>query len=105
MSIKDLITGKKMNTQKLRLSKKGEKLLELYKEMVKSGYTRSDDTIVKNAYNDFELKKFRQLLLPYFEKNKLETILDYGCGGSDWGKKGFDDLTNKSAKEFFSIKI
>ena len=72
--------------------------------MALNGCERSDLTTVRNVYDDFELKKFRKLVLPYFEQYKVQTVLDYGCGGSDWEKKGFDGLTNKSAKEFFSLK-
>ena len=34
---------------------------------------------------------------------KIETVLDYGCGGSDWSANNFDDINAMSAKQFFNV--
>jgi hypothetical protein len=87
-----------------KLSLNGQKLIELYQVMAEDGISRSDGKFIKNAYNDFQLYKFRDIVLPYFQKHSVKTVLDYGCGGSDWEKEGFDDKSNKSALEFFSVE-
>ena len=46
----------------LKLSKKGKDLITCYKKMAKEGYDRTDGIRVQTAYNDFELKKFRNVV-------------------------------------------
>jgi len=46
--------------KRLSLSKKGEELIEHYKNMVEHGYQRVDGVYVKNTYEDFEVKKFQR---------------------------------------------
>ena len=89
---------------KNHLSKKGQKLIELYKEMATSGYSRTDGSQVYNAYNDFELRKFREICKEKLAHKTIKTILDYGGGGSDWDTPGFDPKTGFSAKKFFQLK-
>ena len=84
----------------LRLSEKGLKLIELYEVMAKNGLSRTDGTVDLNTYNKFQLRKFRQLLLPEFQSKNIKTVLDYGSGGSDWKKAGFDTESGKSAKNY-----
>ena len=90
--------------ENLKMSLNGQKLIQLYEEMAREGISRADGKFVKDAYNDFQLHKFRDIVLPYFQKHSVKTVLDYGCGGSDWEKKGFDDKSNKSALEFLLVE-
>jgi hypothetical protein len=93
-----------MDTMKnLKLSANGEKLIDLYDSMAAEGYHRTDGKRVNDAYNDFELKRFRDLVLPYFKEHEIKSVLDYGCGGSDWERLSFDEGTAKSAKDFFNL--
>ena len=88
----------------LQLSKKGMELIDLYKDMVVNGYERNDGSKVSNAYNDFELRKFRSICKAHLESSAIETVLDYGGGGSDWDAPNFEPSTNESAKQFFKVK-
>ncbi len=88
----------------LQLSKKGMELIDLYKDMVVNGYERNDGSKVSNAYNDFELRKFRAICKPQLQSRDIETVLDYGGGGSDWDAPNFEPSTNESAKQFFKVK-
>ena len=89
--------------KKFKLSSNGQKLINLYETMATHGYNRSDGSFVKNAYDDFELKKFRNLVLPHFKEHNINSVLDYGSGGSDWEKENFDQESSQSAKDFFSV--
>ena len=88
---------------KLKLSEHGEKLIKLYEEMAKDGYSRTDGTEVKNAFNDFELRKFRNILKEKILDNKIDTLLDYGGGGSNWNAPNFEPTTGETAKKFFKL--
>lgn len=88
----------------LKLSKKGLELINLYKDMVVNGYERTDKSKVKSTYNDFELRKFRVMCKTHLQKKDIETVLDYGGGGSDWDAPNFEPSTNESAKQFFKVK-
>lgn len=91
--------------KKFKLSSNGQKLINLYETMATHGYNRSDGSFVKNAYDDFELKKFRNLVLRHFKEHTIRSVLDYRSGGSDWDKEGFDQESRQSAKDFFSVDI
>jgi len=86
-----------------QLSAHGQKLIKLYKLMAKEGYDRNDGTRIDNVYNDFEMRKFRQICQPHFFANNVKTVLDYGAGGSDWDCPDFDPVTRNSAKQFFNV--
>ena len=90
----------------MNLSKNGKRLIKLYKDMAKNGFDRTDGTRVesKNAYNSFQLKKFKHVVLPSFKKLKIKTVLDYGGGGSNWDELNFDPQTGMSAKEFLQLR-
>lgn len=90
----------------MELSKNGKKLIELYTYMAKNGYYRTDGIKVesKEAYNQFQIEKFKDELLPSFKKLKIKTLLDYGGGGSNWDALNFDEKTGISAKEFFELQ-
>ena len=91
----------------IQLSAKGKELIEFYKQMA-NGYERYDlnGNITKvekeQAYTLFNISMFKNILRPIFTQNKIKTVLDYGCGGSDWDKKGFAD-TNLNAIEYFDL--
>ena len=85
-------------------SPKGLKLIELYEQMADQGYERSDGKKVESAYNDFELKKFRNHVSTYIKTPYIKTVLDYGCGGSNWDAPDFDPSNGQSAKEYFDLE-
>ena len=89
---------------KLHLSKKGKELIKLYEKMAQDGYNRTDGKVIKKAFSDFELRKFRNLCKEKISIEEIKTLLDYGGGGSNWDEPNFDPLTGKSAKEFFNIQ-
>ena len=88
----------------IRLSKKGNDLIKLYEEMAVNGIDRTDGTRKENVYNDFQLRKFRNLCQNQISSEKIKTVLDYGGGGSDWNAPNFDPKTNQSAKDFFKLQ-
>jgi len=87
----------------LKFSNKGQELISMYEKMASEGYMRGNDEKVEVAFSDFELRPYRPQLLPIFNKFAVKTVLDYGCGGSDWCAEGFDQDSNQSAMEFFSL--
>ena len=90
----------------IQLSQKGKELIEFYKQMA-NGFERMDEhgNISKvekeEAYTLFNISMFKNCS-SNFKQNKIKTVLDYGCGGSDWDKKGFAD-TNLNAIEYFDL--
>ena len=88
----------------IKLSKKGDDLIKLYEEMAVKGADRTDGKRKEKVYNDFQLRKFRNLCQHQISSEKIKTVLDYGGGGSDWDAPNFDPKTNQSAKEFFQIQ-
>ena len=89
--------------KEVKLSKKGNELIKLYEEMAAKGVNRTDGTRKENVYNDFQLRKFRNLLKDQISSERVKTVLDYGGGGSDWEAPNFDPETRKSAKDFFKV--
>ena len=85
-------------------SQKGQDLIKMYETMATEGYDRTDQTRVDNAFSDFELRPFRAQIRSLFEQHAISSILDYGCGGSDWSVAGFDDASNQSAVEYFNLR-
>ena len=83
-------------------SKKGLALIELYKQMANEGYQRSDGSKVEDAFADFELRTYRPDIKNFFDRFGVKTVLDYGCGGSNWETVGFDE-NGQSAKEYFQL--
>ena len=96
--------------EKIELSKKGKELIKFYERMSTEGYERRDGNYINkkdnqsSSFSSFELRRFREILLPYFKKYNIKSILDYGCGGSNWELEGFDIKSTKSAKEFFLLE-
>lgn len=92
-----------MTQTDLSLSPQGQQLIEQYKQMAEHGYDRADGSRVEQAYNDFELRRFRDIVKPSFERAAISTVLDYGGGGSDWSRENFDPETGQSAKDYFGV--
>lgn len=90
--------------QKLQLSDKGNELVKLYSDMAVNGYKCRDGSMVLNTYNDFELRKFRDICKSQISKNEIKTVLDYGGGGSNWDAPYFEPTTGESAKQFFHLE-
>ena len=78
----------------LKLSKKGNELINFYKLMVKNGYTN----------DNFNPGKFKNILKKIFDENKIKTVLDYGAGRGDWKKKIYKNNT-VSALDYFDLDI
>jgi len=87
----------------INLSKKGLELIKLYEKMANEGYQREDGSEVKDAFSDFESRFYRNQLKEIISEFKIKSLLDYGCGGSDWNLKGFDEK-GLSAKEFYNLE-
>lgn len=90
-----------MNIQ--HLSKKGRELLKMYSQMVDEGYERVSGEQIQDVFSDFESRHFKEQILNTFREYKIKSVLDYGCGGSDWYLKGFDQKSNKSAVQYYSL--
>ena len=65
-----------VNLKKFKLSSNGQKLIHLYEAMANEGYNRTDGVFVETAFSDFELKKFRKLILLYFTEHEIKSVLD-----------------------------
>ena len=57
----------------IKLSKKGDELIKLYEEMAVKGVNRTDGTRKENVYNDFQLRKFRNLCQDKIANEKIKT--------------------------------
>ncbi len=67
---------------------------------VKEYYDSVDD--VPNSFSDFQSRFFRNQLKKDMTKFGIKSILDYGCGGSDWDLPDFDE-SGMSAVEFYGL--
>ena len=85
-------------------SKKGQDLIALYAQMASHGYDRQDQSHVDNAFSDFELRAYRNQLKGVFPNFEIATVLDYGCGGSDWSAADFDPESGQSALQYFQLQ-
>ena len=88
----------------LKFSKKGQELIRMYEKMAREGYHRVDQKRVDDAFSDFELRAYRPQMLSIFNQHSISSVLDYGCGGSDWRASGFDETSNQSAIEYFKLR-
>jgi len=87
-----------------QLSLHGQKLIKMYQSMADEGYDRVDGIRIDDAYNDFEMRKFRYICKDAFVSNNVKTVLDYGAGGSDWDAPAFDPTSCTTAKQFFDVE-
>ena len=85
-----------------KLSKKGQQLIEMYKIMVSGGYMRKDGVDLRDAFADFSSRFYRIPIKEQFKEFKIKTVLDYGCGGSDWTGENFSE-NGESAQEFYEL--
>ena len=83
-------------------SAKQARLLTLYAEMAREGYATTGGLHIDNAFNDMEIRAFRDHLLPLFRRFGVTSLLDYGCGGSDYDRPGFSE-DGRSARQFFGL--
>ena len=88
-----------------QLSPKGTKLLDHYTTMAQEGYNRVDGTFVQAdyVYNSFELKKYLKFVKEVLASSK--SVLDYGCGGSNWYSSSFIPSEQKSALDYFELDV
>ncbi|MBN2644187.1 MAG: hypothetical protein JXR59_01790 [Desulfuromonadaceae bacterium] len=91
-------------TMSPQFSNKGRKLISMYATMAKEGYERVDHSKVQDAFNDFELKSYRENIRAIFQQQDIKTALDYGCGGADWRACGFDPASGQSAIDYFHLE-
>lgn len=82
-------------------SAKQLELIKLYTQMAENGYETIDHQRVENVFSDMEIRAFKEHIKPLFESNKIKTLLDYGCGGSNYDISGF--ASNMNAKNFFNL--
>lgn len=87
----------------LNLSRKSLELIKLYEKMVDTGYIRTDDKFVNVVFSDMEIKAYKGYLKEIFLNHNIKSLLDYGCGGSNYENKNFDN--NVSAKEYFNLTV
>ncbi len=88
----------------LTFSPKGQELINMYTKMAQEGYERINQARVEVAFSDFELRAYREQLRAVFQRYAIKTVLDYGCGGSDWQASDFDDVTGQSAQDYFTLQ-
>ena len=86
----------------VNFSDKGKKLIQMYSQMADKGYERTDENYVNDAFSDFESRFFRDQIKNVFKDHKIKSVLDYGCGGSNWDEKNFHQ-DGQSAKEFYNL--
>lgn len=84
-------------------SPKGLQLIEMYKVMAETGYDRIDQRRIDDAFSDFELRAYRPQVAEIFKIFSISSVLDYGCGGSDWFTPGFHEETQQSAIQYFGL--
>lgn len=82
-------------------SKKQIELIHLYTEMASKGYQTNDGQHVSVAFSDMEIRTFKDHVKPLFNNFQVKTLLDYGCGGSNYENVGF--FQDQSAKTFFEL--
>lgn len=83
-------------------SPKTQALIDLYAQMASDGYQTVDQQTITSAFNDMEIRKFRDNVKPLLRQFDVATLLDYGCGGSDYDQAGF--VGAHSAKTFFELQ-
>lgn len=89
-----------------QLSHKGTQLIQLYKQMAEEGYKRGDGKNISPdaTFADFESRALRTDLRKLFGEHQIDSVLDYGCGGSDWNAIGFDPDSGQSARQYYGLE-
>jgi len=83
------------------VSSKQQSLIDMYAVMAKDGYETADKKHVEVAFSDMEVRAFKDLVKPLLTRFEVKSLLDFGCGGSDYLEPGFADDMN--AKTFFDL--
>ena len=90
-------------------SKEYIKNLEYYKKMHLTGYNLTNGKIRKpdDAYDGKSTLVFAKLIKQIIEKNKINTMLDYGCGKGFFYKNPIkqNGLNLQNLKKFWNINI
>jgi hypothetical protein len=82
---------------------KSQALIEMYTQMAAHGYQTTDKQTITSAFNDMEIRKFRDNVKPLIQQFEVSSLLDYGCGGSDYEAPGFAS-NGESAKAYFGLE-
>jgi hypothetical protein len=90
-----------MNNRNFEVSNKQKELINLYTLMAQNGYQTHDDQHISVAFSDMEIRAFKDPVKKCFFDLNIKTVLDYGCGGSNYETSGFSE--GQSAKEFFNL--
>lgn len=85
----------------MTMSDKGKQLLDLYATIARDGYCTVDGATIEQAFNDMEVRAFREPIRRILNLFQIATPLDYGCGGSGYAAIEFDDVV--SAKTYFGL--
>jgi len=85
----------------MAIGEKGRQLLDHYAVMARDGYRTIQDETITSAYNDMEIRAFREPVRELLRKFGAATLLDYGCGGSEYETPGFDG--ERTAREYFGV--
>jgi len=72
----------------MAIGEKGRQLLDHYAVMARDGYRTIQDETITSAYNDMEIRAFREPVRELLRKFGAATLLDYGCGGSEYETHG-----------------
>ena len=83
-------------------SEKGRQLIELYASMAQNGYNTTDEQHIDHAFNDMEMRAYAAQIRAMLQVLQAETMLDFGCGGSDYELPGFDGQL--SAREYLGLR-
>jgi hypothetical protein len=90
-----------MNKQFTETSRKQTELIQLYTTMAQNGYQTRDDQHIKVAFSDMEIRAFKGPVQTLFRDFNVKSLLDYGCGGSNYESPGFSE--DQCAKDFFNL--
>jgi hypothetical protein len=85
----------------MMVSSKQQALIDMYSVMAKDGYATADQGRVEVAFSDMEVRAFKDLVKPLLTRYGVKSLLDFGCGGSDYLEAGFSE--DQNAKTFFEL--
>ena len=85
----------------MQASEKQRQLINMYKAMAADGYQTVTGEHLENVFSSMEIRFVAGAVKDVFSAFKIETMLDYGCGGSNYDAPGFID--ELSAKDFFGL--
>lgn len=83
------------------VSSKQQSLIDMYTAMAKDGYETADQQHVAVAFSDMEVRAFKDLVKPLLSRFEVKSLLDFGCGGSDYLAPDFSNGMN--AQTFFDL--